>query len=140
MSTYSIGDLARQTGVKIPTIRYYEKEGLLAEPVRTEGNQRRYGPQELERLTFIRHSRDLGLSMAAIRDLIELAAHPLAPCASANRIAEEQLAAIRSRIAQLRRLESELERITASCDGGHIVANCNVMKAFADHSFCDGEH
>lgn len=140
MSTYSIGDLARKTGVKIPTIRYYEKESLLAEPVRTEGNQRRYSPQDLERLTFIKHSRDLGLSMAAIRDLIDLAAHPHAPCDSANRIAEEQLSAVRSRIAQLRRLETELERIASSCDGDHIVADCNVMKAFADHRFCDGEH
>lgn len=140
MTTFSIGDLARQTGVKIPTIRYYEKEGLLAEPVRTGGNQRRYRPEDLERLTFIKHSRDLGLSMAAIRDLIELAAHPHAPCDRANRIAEEQLAAIRNRIAQLRRLETELDRIAASCGGDHTVADCNVMKAFADHAFCETEH
>lgn len=138
--TFSIGDLSKRTGVKVPTIRYYEKEGLIAEPLRTEGNQRRYGPSDLDRLGFIKHARDLGLGMAAIRDLIELSGHPDAPCEEANRIAADQLTAVRRRIVQLQRLESELERIAASCDGSHLVADCNVLKAFGDHRLCDGEH
>jgi DNA-binding transcriptional MerR regulator len=138
--TFSIGELSKRTGVKVPTIRYYEKEGLIAEPLRTEGNQRCYQSGDLERLGFIKHARDLGLSMAAIRDLIDLSGHPDAPCEKANRIAADQLTAVRQRIAQLQRLESELHRIATSCGGGHMVADCNVLKAFGDHGLCDGEH
>ena len=57
---YSIGELSRRTGVKVPTIRYYEQMGLMPEGERTQGNQRRYRRDELERLAFIRHARDLG--------------------------------------------------------------------------------
>jgi len=137
---FPIGELATRSGVKVPTIRYYEKEGLIAEPVRTEGNQRRYTERDLERLTFIRHSRDLGLPMPAIRQLLDLSAHPDAPCADADRIASEQLQNIRARIAQLQRLETELTRITQSCPGTHSIADCNVLKAFGDHALCIGEH
>ncbi|WKL26959.1 MerR family transcriptional regulator [Sinorhizobium meliloti] len=76
---YTIGDLSRRTGVKIPTIRYYEQMGLLAAPERSEGNQRRYEKRELETLAFIRHARDLGLSIEAIRDLLALSEHPERP-------------------------------------------------------------
>ncbi|WP_417668453.1 MerR family transcriptional regulator [Roseibium sp.] len=137
---YSIGDLSRRTSVKVATIRYYEQEGLIEEPIRTEGNQRRYGDKDLERLGFIRHCRDLGVPMDAIRRLLELSAHPDRPCADANQIAAEQLQAVRERIAELKKLESELARISASCNGDHTAADCNVLKAFADHRLCEGEH
>jgi len=137
---FSIGELSKRTGVKVPTIRYYEKEGLLDAPVRTEGNQRRYRRSDLDRLGFIRHCRDLGLPMPAIRDLIELGQHPDKTCAAADRIAREQLKAVRQRIAHLKKLEAELERIAASCEGDHTVTECNVLKAFGDHSLCLKEH
>ena len=59
----AIGELSQRTNVKVPTIRYYEQIGLLASPVRTEGNQRRYGPGEINRLNFIRHARELGFEI-----------------------------------------------------------------------------
>ena len=77
MKMLSIGELSRLTAVKIPTIRYYEKIGLLSEPVRSDGNQRRYPERELERLSFIRHARDLGLPITSIRELIELSNYPV---------------------------------------------------------------
>ncbi len=73
---FSIGELSRRTKVKVPTIRYYEEMGLLAEAERTSGNQRRYDKAGLERLSFIRHARDLGFSIEAISSLIELQEHP----------------------------------------------------------------
>ncbi len=91
----TIGDLSKTSGVKIPTIRYYEQMGLLPHAERSEGNQRRYTKEEMDRLTFIKHSRDLGLSIDAIRSLIELSHHPDKPCADADRIALEQLASVR---------------------------------------------
>lgn len=136
---YGIGDLSRRTGVKVPTIRYYEQMGLLAAPERSEGNQRRYGKPELERLTFIRHARDLGFGVDDIRELIELSGHPEQPCGHADRIAEEQLNAVREKIARLKRLETELERI-AGCCGGERVGDCYVIRALSDHDLCTTEH
>ena len=68
---FSIGELSRRTGVKVPTIRYYEEMGLIAAAGRTSGNQRRYGRDELEQLGFIRHARDLGLRVERVQDETE---------------------------------------------------------------------
>ena len=113
--------------------------GLIDAPERSAGNQRRYSKQEFERLAFIKHARDLGLSIQAIRELIELSAHPEQPCNNADRIARDHLAAIRDRIAKLRCLETELERIASGCKTGH-VGDCYVIRALSDHSLCDREH
>jgi len=72
----SIGDLGQQTGCKVQTIRYYEQIGLMPAPSRTSGNQRRYNPGHAERLAFIRHSRELGFSLDAIRELLDISDDP----------------------------------------------------------------
>jgi DNA-binding transcriptional MerR regulator len=136
---FSIGDLAKRSGVKVPTIRYYEQIGLLSAPDRTAGNQRRYGRPEADRLAFVAHARDLGLSIEAIRDLIRLAAHPNAPCEGADRIAEAHLADVRARIARLQRLEAELARMATACKHG-TVADCAVLATLADHDHCTDDH
>ena len=136
---YSIGELSRRTGVKVPTIRYYEQMGLIAAAARTEGNQRRYDRAGLERLSFIRHARDLGLSIEAIRELADLSTRPDAPCADAHRIARAHRSAIRARIDKLTRLEAELGRIESVCDAD-TVGECRIIEALADHGLCSGEH
>jgi len=135
----SIGDLARRTGVKIPTIRYYEQVGLVSAPERSAGNQRRYSRDDAVRLGFIKHARDLGLPIDAIRDLIRLGEHPGQSCADADRIAERHLGSIRERIARLRRLERELERIATGCKTG-LVSDCYVLQSLSDHTMCEEEH
>lgn len=135
----SIGDLSRRTGVKTTTIRYYENMGLLRQADRSDGNQRRYGNEDLERLAFIRHARDLGLSLDDIRELIALSQHRQMPCDGADRIAANHLAEVRDRIARLRKLEHELERIVSHCDG-HSIEDCYVIRALSDHGLCDCEH
>lgn len=136
---YAIGDLARRTGVKVPTIRYYEQQGLISAAERTEGNQRRYARADLERLTFIRHARDLGFPIEAIRELLSLSRHPEEPCERADEIALAQLEDVREKIARLRKLESELERIVSHC-GNHTVGDCYVIRALSDHGLCETEH
>jgi len=136
---YTIGELSRRTGVKVPTIRWYEQAGLVDEPGRTGGNQRRYARADVERLSFIRHARDLGFDLASIRQLIELSAHPDTPCANADAIAAQRLAEVRDRIARLRRLEAELERMTVSHAHG-TAGECYVLRSLADHEMCEGEH
>lgn len=135
----TIGELSKSTGVKIPTIRYYEETGLLSLPERSEGNQRRYTRRQLEQLAFIRHARELGLTIDAIRELIELSQHPEQPCKEADRIAEEQLYIIREKISRLQKLEAELLRIT-SHDHANQVSQCYVIQALANHDLCSADH
>ena len=135
---FSIGQLSKWTGVKIPTIRYYEQMGLIDPPERSVGNQRRYTKEGLSRLSFIRHSRDLGFSVDNIRELLELSQHPEKPCGDAHNIAVQHLKDIQERIDKLRRLERELKRIS-KCDAGN-VAECAVIDTLADHGLCETEH
>lgn len=135
----SIGDLSKQTGAKIPTIRYYVQMGLITAAERSKGNQRRFTKSELERLSFVKHARDLGLPIDAVRELIKLSDHPDQPCADADRIAKEQLSSVRGRVARLQRLDKELQRIASSCDSDK-VADGYVIRALADHSLCAQGH
>lgn len=135
---YSIGDLSRQTGVKVPTIRYYEQMGLIEASGRTAGNQRRYSKAGLRRLSFIRHSRELGFHIDDIRELLELSEHPEYACANAHGIASRHLAETKAKISKLKKLEKELKRIS-SCDATTI-GECAVIETLADHSLCTGEH
>ncbi len=135
----TIGDLSRGTGVKVPTIRYYEQMGLLEPARRSGGNQRRYSQDERDRLNFIKHARELGLTIEAIRELLALSAHPEQPCAQADRIASQQLRAVRAKIEKLRRLENELERIATHCEGDQI-RDCYVIRALANHDLCQSDH
>jgi len=134
----SIGELSRQTGVKIPTIRYYEQMSLITAPERSAGNQRRYSRTELGRLSFIKHARDLGLTIEDIRELLTLSAQPEMPCAEANKIAANHLAAIRTRIARLQSLEAELSRMsTCSADN---IKDCYVIESLSNHGLCAKNH
>jgi DNA-binding transcriptional MerR regulator len=137
---FSIGELSKRTKVKVPTIRYYEEMGLLAEAERTSGNQRRYDKTGLERLSFIRHARDLGFSIEAISSLIELQDHPDRSCETATEIAASQLVDVREKIKRLKLLEKELTRISKGCDGQGVSQDCYVLASLADHELCSREH
>ena len=137
---FSIGELSKRTKVKVPTIRYYEEMRLLAEAERTSGNQRRYDKAGLERLSFIRHARDLGFSIEAISSLIELQDHPARSCEAATDIAVAQLADVRAKIKRLKLLEKELARISKGCDGQGVSEDCYVLASLADHELCHRKH
>lgn len=134
-----IGELSRRTGVKVPTIRFYEQIGLLPLPPRTEGNQRRYGKPEVERLNFIRHSRELGFEVEDIRELLEMTASPQASCHQADSIARNHLTEIDRRIASLTALRGELTRMVEECGHGRI-CDCRIIEVLADHGECAAEH
>ena len=135
----TIGFLSRDSGVKVATIRYYEQIGLLAEPERTGGNQRRYPAAALARLRFIRHARDLGLSLNQIRELVALNDHPDRSCAEAHAIAQTHLADIRDRLRRLQALERELVRISGACDQ-KTAGSCRILSVISDHALCAGDH
>lgn len=130
---FTIGHLARETGCKVPTIRYYEKIGLLPEPPRSAGNTRAYGRSHLERLAFIQHCRELGFSQKAIRELLDITDRPDQSCAAVTEIARTHLESVNQRISRLTALKSELEHMITACQGGRI-AQCRIVERLADHS------
>lgn len=135
----SIGKLAEASGVKVPTIRYYEQIGLLPEAERSAGNQRLYSHTARDRLAFVRHARDLGFPLDAIRDLLEMSDRPDQSCDAVDTIAKAQLLAVEGRIARLTALKSELERMIRQCAGGRIGA-CRVIESLGNHSHCATDH
>ena len=135
----TIGTLSRRTGTKVQTIRYYEQIGLMNEPGRTSGGQRRYVEADLDRLAFIRHSRQLGFALVAIRELLALADQPNQSCADADSIAQRQLKHVEQRILRLQALKKELKRMITEC-AGDSVADCRVLEVLRDHSECLTHH
>ena len=126
----TIGEMARATGTKVVTIRYYEQAGLLPAPRRTAGNYRAYDADHLHRLRFIRRCRDLGFSVEQVRELLTLAEQGERDCCAVDQIAREHLAAVERKIADLHRLSAELHRISDGCRGG-IVAECRIIEALS---------
>ena len=136
---YSIGQVAKQTDIKIPTIRYYEDIGLLAPPSRSAGNQRRYSQTQLERLMFVKHARQLGFSLEAVASLAELSSHRHTDCSSIDKIAQQHLSQVTQRIKLLKKLQKELNRIVSTCSAGK-VTECYVIESLINHSLCIDEH
>ena len=140
MDEFSIGAAAARSGVKVPTIRYYEQIGLLAAPVRSDSNRRLFSARDLRRLQFIRHARELGFEIDAIKTLLALQDNPDQSCATADLIARARLVEVEQRLASLSALKIELEAMITSCGRG-VVADCQVIEVLADHGKCmHGEH
>lgn len=125
-----IGQLSRHAGVNIETIRFYERIGVLPLPKRQGNGRRSYTDADARRLGFVRHARELGFDLSAIRTLLALQEQPRASCEDASRIAQAQLAEVESRIARLLRLREELSRMVSECQRGEVAA-CRVIEALA---------
>src|SRR3954469_5600181 len=127
----TIGDLARATGTKVETIRYYERIGLLPQPARTAtGNYRVYTADHLGRLSFVRRSRDLGFTLDEVRALLDLADQRERDCAAVDAIARAHLADVERKIADLSALRQELQEIIGRCGHG-TVAECRIIEALS---------
>lgn len=124
----AIGTLARHTGTTVETIRYYERLGLWAASARSAGGYRLYGPEHLKRLSFIRRARALGFSIDEVRTLLRLADERRRPCAEVRVVAEEHLADVRTKIADLRAMERVLKETVARCAAGR-GSHCAVIDA-----------
>jgi DNA-binding transcriptional MerR regulator len=115
----TIGDLAKATGTKVETVRYYERVGLLPAPIRTAtGNYRAYTAEQLGRLSFIRRSRDLGFTLEQIRALLDLADRKEQSCEAVDAIAREHLAEVTRKLADLGALQRELKALIGQCVSG----------------------
>lgn len=122
-----IGELARSTGVKIETIRYYEREHLLPVPQRTDGNYRLYSPRHVEQLRFIRYCRSLDMSLEEVRLLIEARDAPAGSCLTVNALLDEKIAEVDARVNELHKLQDQLRQLRGLCrqpDQGEI---CGIL-------------
>ena len=129
MSNLSIGQLAKRGGVGIDTVRYYERDGLLSPAGRLPSGYRRYGETEVGRLRFIRRAKALGLSLDEIRALLALSAER--SVAQVRRKAQEKLADIERRIADLERIRGGLRTLVDACPGHGRAENCPILAALA---------
>lgn len=136
---YTIGKAAQMSGVKVPTIRFYEQIGLIREPERTQNKRREYGAEDVKRLAFIHHARELGFEIKDIRELLAMTETPNASCHEADSIARRHLDDIENRIERLSALRDELRRMVSECGHGR-VCECNVLQILEDHSQCDHDH
>ena len=128
---YPIGEVARRTGLKIPTIRYYEQIGLLPPLPRSEGNRRCYRDCDIRRLVFVRHARELGFDVEAIRTLLALQDQPENSCREIDALVGEHLQAVDSKIQRLVALRGELQHLLTCCKGGR-VAECRVIESISN--------
>ena len=125
-----IGDLARATGTKVETVRFYEAEGLIPPPARSSGNYRIYEQAHLARLSFIRRARDLGFTLDQVRTLLRLADDRDAPCAEVDAITTAHVTEIDRKLADLQALRGELVRRLDSC-AGSTIADCRIIEALS---------
>jgi Cd(II)/Pb(II)-responsive transcriptional regulator len=126
-----IGELARAAGCQVETVRYYEKEGLLPAPSRSESNYRQYGPVHVERLRFIRHCRSLDMAQAEIRALLQAMDAPASTCESVNAAIDRQIGQVEQRIASLRALEQQLRALRSQCGAPSSASDCGILRGLS---------
>ncbi|XQW84466.1 Cd(II)/Pb(II)-responsive transcriptional regulator [Thalassotalea piscium] len=124
-----IGKLSTVSGCSIQTIRYYEKENLLSNPNRSEGNFRLYDNNSLKELEFVKHCRSLDIPLSDIKRLIELKQSPEESCSSVNALIDDQLKLVNKRMIELKSLKKELQRMANSCSSDNSIDQCGIIKS-----------
>lgn len=127
---YLIGQAAKMTKINIETIRYYERVGVMPKPYRSAGNQRVYGQPLIDRLNFIRRSRELGFSLKEIIDLLTLDGTNLLTCNKVHAIASEHLKQVEIKITDLQNISRVLRDLTEQCSRGEI-PDCPITEALS---------
>ena len=131
-TSLSIGSLAKRVGVNIDTIRYYEREGLLPEPLRRASGYRSYGEGTVAQLRFIRRAKDLGFTLEEIRELLALSSDRRKGVKAVKQRAKQRLAAIDARIAELQRVRDGLAELVESCPGHGAPEQCPILRALGE--------
>ncbi len=133
-----IGDLAKRADCSVDTIRFYEKEGLLPNPLRTAGNYRDYDDRHVESLTFIRHCRALDMSHEEIRQLLHWREQRSEPCGEINALIDRHILHVTERIQSLQALEMQLKSLRNRCNAEREVEACGILQELASHGSSHG--
>ncbi len=131
MELFSIGKLSKQSGIAIETIRFYEKQRLLPKPKRTGTGYRQYNQGDLQRISFIKRSKDLGFTLAEIKELLSLKVGGKTTCADVRRKAELKIKDIEGRVAELQRIKLALKTLSSSCKGTGPAGECPILDALS---------
>ena len=127
-----IGNLAEATGTPVETIRFYEREGLMPAARRTDNNYRQYSAAHAERLAFIRHCRNLDMTLDEIRSLLRLRDSPPKDCGEVNALLDDHIGHVAQRIRELRALEKDLKALRARCSSSHSIDECGILTGLDD--------
>lgn len=128
MSVLSIGQVARQTGVSVETVRFYEKQRLLEPPQRTAAGYRQYPPETVRRVRFIQRAKDVGFTLREIGELLALRREPGTSCAEVKSRATRKMDLIDQRIRDLTEIRDALERMAAKCSGRGTLGECPILE------------
>lgn len=126
-----IGELARQTNCPVETIRFYEREELLAQPARSSSNYRLYTDAHVERLQFIRHCRSLDMSLEEIRSLLRFRQAPEESCAEVNQLLDRHVDQVALRITELQALQQQLQELRSQCSQAQAAKDCGILHKLA---------
>ncbi len=126
----TIGEVAKQAGVGVETIRFYEREGIIAEPPRRESGYREYDDRVVTRIRFIRRAKELGFSLKEISDLMKLQVDPKANCSGVKKRAEAKLQEIENKIRDLKRMQKIFNEVAAACVAAKPISDCPILKCF----------
>jgi len=133
MNNLTIGKLAKQVGVGIETIRFYERLGIIAAPLRTESNYRIYQNEDITRLRFIKRAKELGFTLKEIKELLLLRHNPKATKDVVRSKTEEKIALIQEKIVDLTRIQTALQKLVEQCDGHGPASECPILEALEGH-------
>ena len=132
VESFSIGEVADQAGVGVETVRFYHRRGLLQEPPRQGTSHRRYPPEAVARIRFIRGAQDVGFSLKEIQELLALRVAPGASKAEVKSRAEEKVAEIEKKTRDLQRMRDTLLKLIGACEGMGPLDDCPILEAFDD--------
>lgn len=132
MSSLTIGNVARQAGVGVETVRFYEREGVIDEPPRRMSGYRQYPPETVARIRFVRRAKELGFTLKEIKELLLLRASPGSRCADVRQRAQAKVEDIQQRIFDLQKMEKALKQLMTACRGRGPVTECPILEAMED--------
>lgn len=132
MQPLTIGKVAKQASVGIETIRFYEREGLIAEPPRRESGYRQYPPETVDRVRFIKRAKELGFSLKEIKDLLALRIAPGTTCGQIKKRAQAKIVDIEEKMRTLERMKRALTKLTLACNGRGSIKDCPILEALDD--------
>ena len=127
MTGMTTGELASRAGVKVATIRFYERRGLLRAPARTPSGYRQYGPDEVERVRFVRRAQGLGFTLDEIQDLLALRVEHVSACAAVAARAREKLDRVERKVREVERMKQVLERLVFACEAREPTNDCPIL-------------
>lgn len=139
MKPMTIGEIAKAAEIGVETVRFYEREGLIAEPPRRRSGYRQYPPDTVRRLRFIRRAKELGFTLSEIGELLDLRVDPTKSCADVRTLARAKMADIEAKMLDLARIQAALTDLVRTCRGKGPTGDCPILDALDEQEVTRGD-